>query len=907
MKRHDMRTLNGGKSRREFLKDAALGSMGVSLSGLAKGEIPAGAAQGSPVRSRSSGGAGASLAILSWLNGTPPQFPSGVSWGIPWARGSVAMGTEFALKTAEGREIAAQTWPLAFWPDGSIKWSGFAIAGSPNMAGTMTVTRGPGSMPKSPLKVWEEVDSVEVSTGPMGCRIARAGSDLIQSLTLNGTDVGRNAQLIVVREDRSEYKSNRTVRQEEFTGQIKKVAVEQSGPVRAVVRVEGMHAAEGSTRTWLPFVVRLYFTAGLTSIRVVHSFVFDGDAHRDFIRGIGVAFTVPFREERQNRHIRLAGDRDGFWSEPVLMSPGYRAGVVANAVEMNLAQLQGKRIPNLDQMGATTKAQFQTIAVWDAFKLTQLAPDSYAIKKRTNPESSWLHVTNGNRARGFAFVGDVSGGLAVGVKSFWQKYPASLEITGAAGSAAELKVWFWSPDADAMDLRHYDTIGHDGRISYEDWQPGFSTPHGVANTNELTLWAMADTPNGDSLVAAAHTASEPPLLICTPEHYYSTQTLGVWSLPKRETAQDVAVEEQLDRAWTFFADEVEQRRWYGFWDFGDFMRTYDGRRHTWMYDIGGHAWNNTELCPNVWLWFTFLRTGRPESFRLAEAMTRHTSEVDVYHLGRFAGLGSRHNVSHWGCGAKEARISEALLKRFYYYLTTDERTGDLMREVLTVDQTVMNVPPLREVLPRPIQPVLLRIGPDWLAFASNWMTEWERTGDTRYRDDVLAGMKSIGAMPEAFTTRLAFRYDPQTKQLSDVGDPNIPAGEFLDLFGGDQIAMELIQLIDCPEFANAWNLLCDKWARATPGPGYTKMRITAYAANVAHDTKLEEKAIGHMQDSLTVNGRERWPATVPLVEGAAVPRPVHEFPVLATPDVSQWAINLITTTELIRSFKPAPA
>ena len=46
-------------------------------------------------------------------------------------------------------------------------------------------------------------------------------------------------------------------------------------------------------------------------------------------------------------------------------------------------------------------------------------------------------------------------------------------------------------------------------------------------------------------------------------------------------------------------------------------------------------------------------------------MTRNTSEVDVYHLGQFVGLGSRHNVSHWGCGAKEARISagvaEALL------------------------------------------------------------------------------------------------------------------------------------------------------------------------------------------------------------------------------------------------------
>jgi hypothetical protein len=668
-----------------------------------------------------------------------------------------------------------------------------------------------------------------------------------------------------------------------------------------VVRIDGVHAGGDPARTWLPFIVRFYFTVGTACIRAVHSFVFDGDQATDFIRGLGIAFTVPFREEHQNRHIRFAGEGDGFWTEPVVLSPGYRSGLVKDA---NLTQLAGKRIPNLDQLDAKTRSQFDTIAVWDTFKLTQLAPDSYAIAKRTNTSSSWLHVMSGSRAHGYAFIGDVSGGLAVGVKRFWEKYPSALEITGASTPAAQLKVWFWSPDAPAMDLRHYDTIGHNG-MSYEDWQPGFSTPYGVANTTDFTLWAMSSTPDDETLVATRKSSNQPPLLICEPEYYHATETLGVWSLPDRSNPVNAAVEDQLDRAWRFFAEEVEQRRWYGFWDYGDFMRTYDGSRHQWMYDIGGHAWNNTELVPNMWLWFTFLRTGLPDVFRLAEAMTRNTGEVDVYHLGRFMGLGSRHNVSHWGCGAKEARISAALLKRYYFYLTCDERTGDLMREVLPVDETVMNVPPLREVLPRPIKPVLLRIGPDWLTFASNWMTEWERTGDTRYRDYVLAGMKSIGAMPDAFTTRLAFRYDPQTKQLTDVGDPNLAAGEFLDLFGGDQIAMELIQLIDCPEFASAWRLLCEKWSRDPHAAGYTKMRIVAYAATVTHDSALRQQAAHVMEAALAPS--IRWPATVQVVDGPRVPRRLVEIPQVTTIDVSQWAINMITTTELLRRFQPSAA
>ena len=104
---------------------------------------------------------------------------------------------------------------------------------------------------------------------------------------------------------------------------------------------------------------------------------------------------------------------------------------------------------------------------------------------------------------------------------------------------------------------------------------------------------------------------------------------------------------------------------------------------------------------------------------MAEAITRHTAEVDVYHIGPNAGLGSRHNVSHWGCGAKEARISQAAWNRFYYYLTTDERAGDLMKEVTDADQKLYTLDPMRLAEPKSqfpcSAPARLRIGPDWLA------------------------------------------------------------------------------------------------------------------------------------------------------------------------------------------------
>jgi hypothetical protein len=915
-------------TRREFLKDAAWAGAAIASCTLAEGRLLAAV----PARGLNESTHAAPSAVqLSWLGEQPPVLPAGVSWGVPWPRGAMARDRQITVHSADSHSLPTQSWPLAFWPDGSLKWSGLAIAAGPQLTAPLTVAIGQTAAPESPIQLQRDAQFIQIATGPLRCRIARTGQNLIESISVDGREVARAGRLIVIREDRSAFDSTRTLRDEDYTSQVSKVTVEQSGPVRAVVHIEGVHAGPiagsgtGSSpaRQWLPFSLRLYFTAGLNSVRMVHSFVFDGDQSTDFIHGLGLAFTVPFREERQNRHIRLATDGDGLFSEPVLMSPGYRPRAVEHAAEMNQAQLVGKRIPNLADLAPSDKAAFETIAVWDAFKLNQLAPDSFELQKRTGNASSWLHIANGTRARGLAFLGDVSGGLAVGVKNFWQKYPSALEITGASTAAGEMKIWFWAPDAPAMDLRHYDTVGHNVRISYEDYQEGFSTPNGVANTSELTLWATAGTPDPATLVSMAKAANEPPLLVCTPQYYHDTHTLGVWSLPSRSASDHSATglseadlasaEEQLDRAFAFYSGEVERRRWYGFWDFGDFVRTYDPIRHEWMYDIGGHGWNNTELMPNAWLWFAFLRSGRADIFRLAEAMTRNTTEVDVYHSGRFAGLGSRHNVNHWGDGAKEARINEAFLKRFYYYLTTDERLGDLLREPLdVVEQTLVAVPPLREVLPLPIKPVLIRIGPDWLALASNWMAEWERTGDTRYRDYILTGMRDIGAMPDAFLTRGAYRYDPATKHLSDIGRPNQGASEFLFIFGGDQIAMNLIDLIDCPEFARAWFLLCDKTAREIPGPLYSKMRLAAYAANVSHDPELESAAIQLFRDSLKFNGGDRFPATLIAIEGPSVAEPVKETPghnsftpAIATPETSQWAIDIVTSTELFRQFHSA--
>ncbi len=79
---------------------------------------------------------------------------------------------------------------------------------------------------------------------------------------------------------------------------------------------------------------------------------------------------------------------------------------------------------------------------------------------------------------------------------------------------------------------------------------------------------------------------------------------------------------------------------------------------------------------------------------MAEAMTRHTSETDSFHLGNTQGLA--HGIMLCtGDAAQEARISMAGLYKFYYYLTGDERTGDLLTEVKDADYALVKTDPMR--------------------------------------------------------------------------------------------------------------------------------------------------------------------------------------------------------------------
>lgn len=870
------------------------------------------------------GEAGAGQAELHWLEGAAPATTPGATWGVPWPQGAVDKDQAFALSTDDGKSVPVQTWTIATWPDGSAKWTACAIAPNAGLSERLILAPGEAKAPEKAVTVAEGDDAVTVDTGVIQCRIPRTGANLIESIVRDGRTNLVNGRLVAMTCDQNSLEDSGELDQNVFKSKVESVTVEQAGPMRAVVKIDGKHAALDGSREWLPFSVRLYFYAGGSSVRIMHTFIFDGDEYKDFISGLGVRFDAPMTDALYDRYVRFAGEGDGLWAEAVQGVTGLRRDPGQIVRQM---QIDGKKLPPLGEWDKRVTDGLKYVPAWNDVTLSQLNPNGFEIRKRTGKGFGWIRSDAGGRAGGLGYIGGaVNGGVAFALRDFWQRYPSQFDIRHSATDQAEVTMWLWAPDAQPMDMRFYhDVMGMDDheteldglKITYEDYEKGWGTPKGIARTTEMFLWVVPTTPRRQKLADMAVASQAPPIPMASPEHILSAKVFGgLWTLPDRSTPVKTRIEDQLDFVFDFYKNQTDQRSWYGFWDFGDVMHTYDDDRHVWRYDVGGCAWDNSELSPDLWLWMSFLRTGRADQFRFAEAMTRHTGEVDVYHLGRFKGLGSRHNVQHWGCSSKQPRVSNAEYRRVYYYLTADERVGDLIHELIDSDMALKTVKITRKVEPDRVDipyPVNMGFGTDWCSIAAAWLTEWERTGDDQWRQRLLNGMEGIGAMGHGWLAGSA-GYDPETGKFLEFHD-NVGVSHLSAVFGAVEINAELLQLLDVPSYEKAWVDYCRLYGASREEKekeagqyfrGFlaeAHSRLTAFAA-----MKLDDKALADRAWAEFVGGRGglgmNWPLELRKLKGPDVLNSGDEIYV-STNSASQWGLAAIQNLKLLGDMMPA--
>ena len=849
--------------------------------------------------------------------GAIPAAAKGVSFGVPFDKGTVSTTTPLSLFAEDGSEIESSAWPMAYWPDGSVKWMAMA-ATLPAGTANPRVKIGKEAVSKKrqtktqPSLLTREGKGYRIDTGETCVYISQQGTALIDSIVMkDGRTVARNVRLVASTVSTPEEGVAKTYRH--FESRVDSIVVERDFGVCTSLKLTGRHCAEEAegARSWLPFTVRLYFYKGSPEIAMNHTIIYDGEQERDFISGLGVRADVPMEGELYNRHVAFAGADGGIWVEPVQPLVGRRIAALKSdpkgGMDVRRRQMAGERIEGREAFDDKSQELFDNWAAWDGYRLSQPSPHGFTIKKRATASTPWTGTFSADRTTGYAWAGDTEGGLGMMVKDFREACPSAMEVADARTDCATLTAWLWSPDAAPMDLRHYDERAHGLNASYEDVQEGMSTPYGIARTSTLYLLPTSGYRGKAEAARQAEQLCASGPVTPTPEYLQRRQAFGIWSLPDRSTPERAAVEDRLDTYLDFYRGAIEQNSWMGFWNYGDVMHAYDPVRHTWLYDVGGFAWDNTELGSNLWLWYSFLRTGRADVWRMAEAMARHASEVDVYHIGPNAGLGSRHNVSHWGCGAKEARISQAAFNRFLYYLTADERSAELMDEVADNDQMLYTIDPMRLAQPREqypcTAPARLRIGPDWMAYAGNWFAKWERTLDPAYRDKIATGMKSIAALPgQIFTGPLALGYDPATGVVTTECDSTLrTTNHLMTIMGGFEVMNEVMPALGIAEWDEAWldhAARYKKMARELRGNKFRVSRLQAYAAWHKADKALASEAwddLLHRLEHTPAPPFERLTVEAPEVPSGSY----DEIPSISTNDAALWSLDAIYMQEVI--------
>jgi YetA-like protein len=869
---------------------------------------------------------------LTWLEESIYNRRAGVSFGVPWAKGTVKPDQKFGIRS-EHQELPLDSWNLAYWPDGSVKWTGHAVGTQLAQSPSYQVVLHSPVESSSLVSVNTGTRGEAIIENDVGLRVklaAKGSNEIINSISLHGHLSSSQGRLIASTSDNSDYSS-----------QVQEIEVEKHTHSRVVVKVTGTMSSANSII--LPFHLRIYVYAGSKNIRVVHSFVYDLE-QKNKLLSLGLSFKVPFHNANfYNRHVRIVGSDIGILREEVQGLSGSRAGPPESD---RRKQVEGKSLDERE-WDPVLQSRLQYIPTWDEYFLTQLSSDGFEIKKRTKKGCSAVKVIGGTRASGVAYIGGpATGGLALGMSDFWERYPTEMALRDLTKDEGEIIAWIYSPRAEPLEMMPYhDGLGKDTyekqieglNANYEDWEPGFDTPVGIARTNQFFIepFGGPETPSNEELAGFVETVRSLPRMIPDLAYTHSTGVFGgYWSpnhtlLGYEPSNAEAKIEHHLDTLFNYYKGQIEQNRWYGFWDYGDVQHTYDKYRHAWRYDVGGFAWDNSELSTDLWLWLYFLHTRRPDVFRVAEAMTRHTGEVDVYHAGRFKGFGTRHGVQHFSDSAKQVRISNVFFRRIYFFLTADERVGDLMDELVDCQKAVFSLDSHRKVqdcdpstIPKGF--AMTNIGLDVGALAASWMTTWERRSrDWELSKNLLVHvLEGIGSLKWGLATNsILLNCDNGDILECKPPTPEYAISHLSMLFGFAEIFSEVLEAVAevNPNVAQKFQQAYLKYCRAYNGgaevqtaeygflfPGQGGMwhqshsSLQAYAANVEENTGLAKSAWHNFFASDGYNETTSW-------EIQAVTIPNHfangeEATWLSTNGVARYGVTAIHNLARIRQF-----
>ncbi|WP_146198531.1 hypothetical protein [Rhodohalobacter mucosus] len=557
-----------------------------------------------------------------------PGIP--VKFGLPFPKGALQSPDHVRVLNARGEEIASQKTEVTTWEpaDTSIKWLWvFFFA---DESEEYTVEYGDSVrqsvFTENPIifkNNQRESGFAEINTGTLHIRVNKRNEsgfiDRVQfNSEMNGFDeehtiltgiAGRGTFLDLL--DDAGVDTSKAVVHQHF---IEK----GSGPMHAILRVEGEYEYEREGHENAPFVTYLHAYAGKSYVKILHTVTYTGKPDKssplygrqhedigtqteklvdeevrsrdpgltqpnDRIRSMGFGLQYHLEENQQITTSLLDGD---WWEEGEARLFEYSLGEGEKASLFQTGP-DPKGIPPVANSGADTRID-------EGFVARVSAGD---VVTESEKSEGWISLTDGRRS------------ISIGMRNMIVEYPNELAVNSARNL---LHAYSWSPNEIPMGFERADTEPDGGMVG--------NFAQGLTKTTEMAISFHDGEADEAAIRTSLNLVLNPPVAHAGADWYSDSGVYGTFA-GTDHNFQGLERSVEYKMKWMLFNRDWEP--WYGTFDYGD-VKNY-------FFNYEWYQWANNEPAQDFQWWFNFMRSGNPEYYDMARDASRHTMDVDNTH------------------------------------------------------------------------------------------------------------------------------------------------------------------------------------------------------------------------------------------------------------------------------------
>lgn len=592
-----------------------------------------------------------------------------VKLGIPFPKGELFSPDHVRVLNASGVEIPSQKTKVTSWEpvDHSIKWlwvfffadesTEYSVEYGENIRQSVFT--------EHPIEFKNNQRAngfAEINTGPLFLRINKNGSGFIDRVQYNremdgfsnehtiASGINSRGSFLDLMDDAG-IDTSRAVIHQHF---IEK----GSGPMHAILRVEGEYEYSDEDHENSPFVTYVHAYAGKSYVKVLHTITYTGNPDK----------SEPYNG-RQHPDIatqtELIIDEEARSEDAGITQPDDRIASMGFGLHYHIDGVKvfrtGLETGRWWEEGETDFFE-QGLNGEYQFSVLQSGPDPtrtppVQFSDRDNRIDGFYAIIQseevlkeGEKAEGWISLSDEKWGVSIGIRNMLEEYPNELVVNADKN---QIHAYTWSPNEVPMSFERANSNNEAGMVG--------NFAQGITKTSEIVLNFHDGDDSIEDIRRELNHIMNPPVAHAGADWYSNSGVYGEFAGIDHDF-QDLERSIQYKLDWMLFNQNWEP--WYGMFDYGDVKNYFFN--YTW------YQWGNNEPAMDYQWWLNFMRSGNADYYNMARAMSRHSMDVDNTHWPRpnwyrgdtnrsldafehemqdeispYVGIGRRHSMQQW--------------------------------------------------------------------------------------------------------------------------------------------------------------------------------------------------------------------------------------------------------------------